>query len=91
LSRKIFIPLYVEDLMRITSGTYCGRVIRAPPGAAVRPTSDKLRAAIFGILTPGGVQGAVVLDAFAGSGALALEVLSRGARGAGDFNFSYIL
>ncbi len=65
--------------VRITSGTYCGRVIRAPPGAAVRPTADKLRAAIFDILTPGGAQGAVVLDAFAGSGALGIEALSRGA------------
>ncbi|HBH25923.1 MAG TPA: 16S rRNA (guanine(966)-N(2))-methyltransferase RsmD [Rhodospirillaceae bacterium] len=68
--------------MRITSGTLRGRAILVPKGRAVRPTADKVRAAIFDILTPQGVAGSQVLDAFAGSGALALEALSRGAAGA---------
>jgi 16S rRNA (guanine966-N2)-methyltransferase len=63
--------------MRIVGGTLGGRVLRAPGGAATRPTSEKVREAIFNIL--GSVEGAHVLDLFAGSGALGLEALSRGA------------
>jgi 16S rRNA (guanine(966)-N(2))-methyltransferase RsmD len=63
--------------MRIVGGTLGGRVIRAPAGAATRPTSEKVRQAIFNILPD--VTGARVLDLFAGSGALGLEALSRGA------------
>jgi 16S rRNA (guanine966-N2)-methyltransferase len=63
--------------MRIVGGALGGRVLRAPHGAATRPTSEKVREAIFNIL--GGVEGAHVLDLFAGSGALGLEALSRGA------------
>jgi 16S rRNA (guanine966-N2)-methyltransferase len=63
--------------MRIVGGTFGGRVIRAPAGAATRPTSEKVREALFAILPP--VEGAHVLDLFAGSGALGLEALSRGA------------
>jgi 16S rRNA (guanine966-N2)-methyltransferase len=63
--------------MRIVGGTLGGRVIRAPAGAATRPTSEKVRQAIFNILP--GVENAHVLDLFAGSGALGLEALSRGA------------
>lgn len=65
--------------MRITSGLLRGRAILVPRGGGVRPTSEKLRAAIFDILTPPAVADAVVLDAFAGSGALGIEALSRGA------------
>ena len=72
--------------MRIVSGRYRGRRLIAPEGLAVRPTSDRTREALFDILTHGrllqdggGLQGAVVLDAFAGTGALGLEALSRGA------------
>lgn len=63
--------------MRIVGGTLGGRVLRAPRGAATRPTSEKVREAIFNIL--GSVDGAHVLDLFAGSGALGIEALSRGA------------
>ena len=64
--------------MRIISGTHKGRRIVAPPGDSTRPTSDRVREALFNIL--GSVDDAIVLDLFAGSGALGLEALSRGAR-----------
>jgi 16S rRNA (guanine(966)-N(2))-methyltransferase RsmD len=64
--------------MRVIAGTYGGRVLKAPPGAATRPTSDRVREALFSILADR-VGGARVLDLFAGSGALGLEALSRGA------------
>jgi 16S rRNA (guanine(966)-N(2))-methyltransferase RsmD len=63
--------------MRIVGGSLGGRVLRAPPGAATRPTSEKVRQAIFNILPD--PDGAHVLDVFAGSGALGIEALSRGA------------
>jgi 16S rRNA (guanine(966)-N(2))-methyltransferase RsmD len=63
--------------VRIVAGSLGGRVLRAPPGAATRPTSEKVREALFAILPD--VTGAHVLDLFAGSGALGLEALSRGA------------
>ena len=63
--------------MRIVAGTHGGRVLQAPRGAATRPTSDRVREALFSILTS--VQGSAVLDLFAGSGALGIEALSRGA------------
>ena len=66
--------------MRITGGTFASRALRAPRGQATRPTSDRVREALFGILTSAGaVEGARVLDLYAGTGALALEALSRGA------------
>jgi 16S rRNA (guanine966-N2)-methyltransferase len=66
--------------MRITGGTLRSRVLRAPRGAATRPTSDRVREALFGILESAGVvENARVLDLYAGTGALALEALSRGA------------
>jgi 16S rRNA (guanine966-N2)-methyltransferase len=64
--------------MRVIAGTYGGRTLKAPPGAATRPTSDRVREALFSILGPR-TDGARVLDLFAGSGALGLEALSRGA------------
>lgn len=63
--------------MRIVRGSLGGRVLRAPPGADTRPTSEKVREAIFNILPD--VEGMYVLDLFAGSGALGIEALSRGA------------
>jgi 16S rRNA (guanine966-N2)-methyltransferase len=63
--------------MRVIGGTFGGRPLVAPRGAATRPTSDRVREAVFSIL--GDVSGARVLDLFAGSGALAIEALSRGA------------
>ncbi len=72
-------------MMRIVGGQLGGRRIAAPRGRVTRPTSDRVREAIFDILASSlgndlGQPG--VLDAFAGSGALGLEALSRGARGA---------
>jgi 16S rRNA (guanine966-N2)-methyltransferase len=69
--------------MRIVGGDYRGRALTAPPGAATRPTSDRAREAVFNILehaawSPGIVDSRVI-DLFAGSGALGLEALSRGA------------
>jgi 16S rRNA (guanine966-N2)-methyltransferase len=63
--------------MRIISGEARGRRLRAPRGAATRPTADRVREALFNIL--GSAVGLSVLDLFAGTGALALEALSRGA------------
>ena len=66
--------------MRITAGTQRGRILKVPEGDAVRPTSDKVRQAIFNILKAYDLPvDAVVIDGFAGSGALGLESLSRGA------------
>jgi 16S rRNA (guanine(966)-N(2))-methyltransferase RsmD len=66
--------------MRITGGAARGRQIRAPRGSRVRPTADKVRGAIFNILAARGeIEGRRVLDLFAGSGALGLDALSRGA------------
>lgn len=66
--------------MRVIAGRYGGRRLTAPRGAATRPTSDRVREALFSILAD--VEGARVLDLFAGSGALAIEALSRGAASA---------
>ena len=64
--------------MRVIAGRYGGRRLAVPRGDAVRPTSDRVREALFSILGAG-VQDTRVLDLFAGSGALGLEALSRGA------------
>jgi len=64
--------------VRIVAGTLGGRVLRAPHGAATRPTSEKVRQALFNILGPPAGD-THVLDLFSGSGALGLEALSRGA------------
>ena len=63
--------------MRIIAGTRKGHTIQAPPGRDTRPTSDRVRENIFNILGP--IDDAVVLDLYAGSGAMGLEALSRGA------------
>lgn len=67
--------------MRIVGGTYGGRSLVAPEGLGVRPTTDRVREALFNILEHGEtpLEGARVLDLFSGSGALGLEALSRGA------------
>src|SRR3954449_12939845 len=64
--------------MRVIAGRWGGRRLQAPAGAATRPTADRVRAALFSILGEH-VAGARVLDLFAGSGALGIEALSRGA------------
>ena len=69
--------------MRIIAGKHRGQKLAAPSGQTVRPSSDRLRQALFNILQHGKlgieINGAIVLDAFAGTGALGLEALSRGA------------
>lgn len=67
--------------MRIVAGRHKGRVLAAPDGRDTRPTADRVRESLFNILAHGvpELEGAVVLDAFAGSGALGFEALSRGA------------
>ena len=65
--------------LRITGGEHRGRRFRLPRGSDLRPTSDRVRAAVFSILGVDAVQGARALDLYAGSGALGLEALSRGA------------
>ena len=67
--------------MRVVAGAYGGRRLAAPDGSATRPTSDRVREALFSVLGTS-VQGARVLDLFAGSGALGIEALSRGAASA---------
>lgn len=64
--------------MRIIAGRWAGRDLTSP-GRRVRPTSEAVRGALFDWLGPAGLKGARVLDLFAGSGALGLEALSRGA------------
>ncbi|MBI4033428.1 16S rRNA (guanine(966)-N(2))-methyltransferase RsmD [Candidatus Saccharibacteria bacterium] len=63
--------------MRIIAGKLGGRQFQSPPGHKIHPMSDKMRGALFNIL--GDIQGLSVLDAFAGSGALSFEAISRGA------------
>lgn len=63
--------------MRIVAGSRKGQRIAAPKGTVTRPTGDRVREAAFALLGP--LEGAAVLDLFAGSGALGLEALSRGA------------
>ncbi|MBG78780.1 MAG: 16S rRNA (guanine(966)-N(2))-methyltransferase RsmD [Alphaproteobacteria bacterium] len=66
--------------MRIVSGKYGGRVLKSPSDQSIRPTSDKIRGAIFNaLLSRINLDDARVIDLFSGSGALGLEALSRGA------------
>lgn len=66
--------------MRVVGGRLGGRTLVAPRGRATRPTPERVREALFSILAP--IDGLTVLDLFAGSGALAIEALSRGAAAA---------
>lgn len=71
--------------MRITSGQYRGRILKSPEGLSTRPTSDRARQAVFNILLHAGwggmtaIDGVPAIDVFAGTGALGIEALSRGA------------
>jgi 16S rRNA (guanine966-N2)-methyltransferase len=67
--------------MRIIAGAWRSRLVEAPPGNSIRPTADRTRETLFSMLQSrlGSFEGLAVLDLFAGSGALALEALSRGA------------
>lgn len=64
--------------MRIIAGTYRSRILKTLKGLALRPTSDRLRETLFNVLGPG-VSGSRFLDLFAGTGAIGIEALSRGA------------
>ena len=70
--------------MRIVGGKFKGHSLASPAGQGTRPTSDRVREAIFNILAHGiagfTLEGARVMDLFAGTGALGLEAMSRGAR-----------
>ncbi len=66
--------------MRVVAGTLKSRALRAPKGQATRPTTDRVRESLFAML--GDVDGVRVLDLYSGSGALAIEALSRGAASA---------
>ncbi len=72
--------------MRIIGGTVGGIRLASPPTDRTRPTGDRVREALFSMLGP--LDGAVVVDAYAGSGALGLEALSRGAEGCYFFDTS---
>lgn len=68
--------------MRIVGGRFKGRALKGPSSQAIRPTSDRLRESLFNILAHGydnAVEGARVIDLYAGTGALGLEAISRGA------------
>jgi len=69
--------------MRVIAGKYRSRVLRSLRGMDIRPTSDRLRETLFNVLTAGsaaGLQNTVWLDLFAGTGAVGIEALSRGAK-----------
>jgi 16S rRNA (guanine966-N2)-methyltransferase len=65
--------------MRVIAGRFRSRKLEAPPGVSTRPTSDRLRETLFNVLAPT-LNDAVFLDLYAGSGAVGIEALSRGAR-----------
>jgi 16S rRNA (guanine966-N2)-methyltransferase len=65
--------------MRVIAGQFRSRKLKSVPGMAVRPTPDRLREAMFNVIAPR-ISGAVFLDAYAGSGAVGIEALSRGAK-----------
>lgn len=65
--------------MRVIAGKYKSRRLVAPSGVQTRPTSDRLRETLFNVVAPS-VEGSVWLDLFAGTGAVGIEALSRGAR-----------
>jgi 16S rRNA (guanine966-N2)-methyltransferase len=65
--------------MRVIAGKYKSRQLAAPSGVETRPTSDRLRETLFNVVAPG-LEDSVWLDLFAGSGAIGIEALSRGAR-----------
>ncbi len=65
--------------MRVIGGEFRSRRLKSVPGPATRPTPDRLRETLFDVLAPR-IEGAVFLDAYAGTGAVGIEALSRGAR-----------
>ena len=80
-----YIDCGIEDarFMRVIAGKYRSRPLRSLSGMDVRPTSDRLRETLFNVLTagnPGALEGSLWLDLFAGTGAVGIEALSRGAK-----------
>jgi 16S rRNA (guanine966-N2)-methyltransferase len=69
----------IRNRMRVIAGTYRSRPLTAPQGLDTRPTSDRLRETLFNVIAPR-IEGAVFLDLYAGSGAVGIEAISRGAR-----------
>jgi 16S rRNA (guanine966-N2)-methyltransferase len=65
--------------MRVIAGEYRSRILKTLPGMATRPTPDRMRESLFSILAPR-IEGSHFVDAFAGTGAVGIEALSRGAR-----------
>jgi 16S rRNA (guanine966-N2)-methyltransferase len=84
--QRLETPFYAEGAVRIAGGVFRGRALFAPPDARVRPTSDKVRQAIFNVLAHNdfemgfSLDGTRALDLFAGTGAIGLEAVSRGVR-----------
>src|SRR6202044_2283092 len=64
--------------MRVIAGQFRSRVLAAPPGLSTRPTSDRLRETLFNVIAPR-ISGSAFLDLYAGSGAMGIEAISRGA------------
>src|SRR5215210_8890447 len=76
---QVDLPALEIILLRIIAGQYRGRVLKSPPSMQIRPTSDRLRETLFNVLAPR-IQDTRFLDLCAGSGAVGIEALSRGAR-----------
>jgi 16S rRNA (guanine966-N2)-methyltransferase len=77
------LPGNENETMRVIAGKYRSRPLRSLPGLDTRPTADRLRETLFNVLTaadPNALEGTVWLDLFAGTGAVGIEALSRGAR-----------
>jgi 16S rRNA (guanine966-N2)-methyltransferase len=68
----------VSNVVRVISGTYRGRILKSPPSMQVRPTSDRLKETLFNVISPR-IEEARFLDLCAGSGAIGIEAISRGA------------
>jgi 16S rRNA (guanine966-N2)-methyltransferase len=74
-----FQTIFSSRAMRIIAGTLRSRTLQAPAGLATRPTSDRLRETLFNVVAPR-IEGATFLDLYAGSGAVGIEAISRGAK-----------
>jgi|TARA_B100001971_G_C18265668_1_gene592021 16S rRNA (guanine966-N2)-methyltransferase len=76
---------------RISGGVHKGRLVRTPRSAGLRPTSERVRAAVFSIIGAGSVTGKKVLDLYAGTGAFGIDALSRGASSADFVEHNHVL